>query len=67
MLDNPRALVTSDPGTGKTRSVLDAHMERMHTGKLLVLAPKTILESAWGDDADKFTPFLNWGVSLAGK
>ena len=39
-------MITSDPGTGKTRAVLDAHV--ILGGKTLVLAPLSILEAAWG-------------------
>ena len=52
---NPRVLVTSDPGTGKTRSVLDAYTQRPE-GRMLVLAPLSILQASWGDDIEKFTP-----------
>ena len=48
ILNNPRCLITSDPGTGKTRSVLDAFTQR--GGKMLVLAPLSILEAAWADE-----------------
>ena len=41
--NNPCCLVTSDPGTGKTRSVLDAHVK--WGGKTLVLAPLSILNT----------------------
>ena len=67
LLANPRTLVTSDPGTGKTRSVLEAHTRRQHEGRLLVLAPLTVLESAWEADIDKFAPFLTSAMALAGK
>jgi superfamily II DNA or RNA helicase len=53
---NPRCLITSDPGTGKTRSVLDAI--KHNKNRILVLAPLSILESSWGDDILKFTPYL---------
>ena len=61
--DNPRCLVTSDPGTGKTRSVLDAHRQLNTT--TLVLAPLSILEAAWIDDIKKFQPNINCGVAYA--
>lgn len=65
MVDNTHVFCQSDPGTGKTRSVLDA------IAKLdvwcLVLAPKAILEPAWVDDAKKFTPHLRAVPSYAGK
>jgi len=61
---NPRVLVTSDPGTGKTRSVLDAYMQRPE-GRMLVLAPLSILEASWADDIKKFTPDLTYTVAYA--
>ena len=56
-------LITSDPGTGKTRAVLDAHA--ILGGKALVLAPLSILEAAWGEDISKFQPNINYGVAYA--
>ena len=55
---NPRCLITSDPGTGKTRSVLDAIKDSKT--RTLVLAPLSILESSWGDDIEKFTPDITY-------
>jgi SNF2 family DNA or RNA helicase len=55
------AFITSDPGTGKTASVLVA-LEKMiadgYISRVLVLAPKAIVEAAWGEDAITFTPKL---------
>ena len=56
-------LITSDPGTGKTRAVLDAHA--ILGGKTLVLAPLSILEAAWGEDIYKFQPEIKYGVAYA--
>ena len=56
-------LITSDPGTGKTRAVLDAHA--ILGGKTLVLAPLSILEAAWGEDIRKFQPQIKYGVAYA--
>ena len=64
ILQNPRVLVTSDPGTGKTRSVLDAYAQRC-AGRMLVLAPLSILQASWGDDIEKFTPDLTYTVAFA--
>lgn len=64
ILNNPRVLITSDPGTGKTRSVLDAYAQRRE-GKLLVLAPLSILAASWGDDCTKFQPGLTYAVAYA--
>ena len=60
---HPRCLITSDPGTGKTRAVLDAHVNL--SGKTLVLAPLSILEAAWAEDIRKFQPDINFGVAYA--
>ena len=48
----PRCLITSDPGTGKTRAVLDALDPT--AGATLVLAPLSILEASWVEDIIKF-------------
>ena len=63
ILEKPRCLITSDPGTGKTRSVLDALTSR--GSRTLVLAPLSILEASWGDDIEKFTPELTYVVAYA--
>jgi len=54
----------SDPGTGKTRSCLDAIASR-NAGKTLVLAPKSILVPSWQEDAKTFTPELRTVVANA--
>ena len=56
-------MITSDPGTGKTRAVLDAHA--ILGGRTLVLAPLSILEAAWGEDINKFQPHIKYGVAYA--
>ena len=63
ILNHARCLITSDPGTGKTRSVLDAHNRR--EAITLVIAPLSILEAAWADDIKKFQPTINYGVAYA--
>ena len=63
VIKNPRCLITSDPGTGKTRAVLDAHVTL--GGKTLVLAPLSILEAAWVEDIVKFQPTIKYGVAYA--
>ena len=63
ILKNPRCLITSDPGTGKTRSVLDALINR--GSRVLVLAPLSILEASWADDIAKFTPQITYAVAYA--
>jgi len=62
-----RVLDFSDPGTGKTRPALGAYIRRLNThGKrCLVLATKSILQSAWGDDIDKFFPGTHYDIAYA--
>ena len=62
---NDRVFITSDPGTGKTGSVLTGYARRKQ-GRMLVLAPLSILQSAWVDDCKKFTPELTIGTSTSG-
>lgn len=63
LIDTLRCLVTSDPGTGKTRSVLDFHVKE--EAITLVIAPLSILEAAWVDDIKKFQPNIKYGVAYA--
>ena len=56
-------MITSDPGTGKTRAVLYAL--NPEAGATLVLAPLSILEASWVEDIMKFRPELNYGVAYA--
>jgi len=62
-----RVLDLSDPGTGKTRPALGAYIKRLSNGgkRCLVLAPKSILQPAWGDDIDKFFPGVAYDVAYA--
>ena len=57
----------SDAGTGKTRAWLEVLRARFKQlgGKALVLAPKSILKNAWGDDIRKFTPELTYSIAYA--
>ena len=64
ILATPRCLITSDPGTGKTRAVLDAYASRKE-GRLLVIAPLSILQASWGDDIEKFRPGLTYSIAYA--
>jgi len=47
--------------TGKTRAHLEAFAKRRRKGGgcLLVIAPKSLLETAWQDDAAEFVPDMN--------
>jgi len=64
ILDNKHCLITSDPGTGKTRSVIDAYAQRRKQ-RMLVLAPLSILQASWGDDFSKFQPDISYIVAYA--
>lgn len=62
-----RVFDASDPGTGKTRPAIGAWVERRSQGgkKSLVLAPKSILQPAWGNEVDKFFPGTGYMIAYA--
>ena len=65
-INNDRVLNTSDPGTGKTRGTLEGYLRRSRwheTGRLLVVAPLSILKPAWGDDIKKYFPGLSYAIA----
>lgn len=53
----------SDPGTGKTRGHLEDFART--GGRMLVFGPKSVLQSAWGNDIDKFFPGMTYAVANA--
>jgi len=57
----------SDPGTGKTRAHLEAWAERYKKGggKLLVIAPKTLLKPAWGEEIEEFISKHSYSIARA--
>lgn len=55
----------SDPGTGKTSAHLAIYNGRPSAGRLLVVCPKTLMASAWGNDIDKFYPHLTYSLATA--
>lgn len=65
----PRAHVldASDPGTGKTRVQIEAFNTRRLRGggAMLVIAPKSLLRTAWQDDFKKFAPDIKAVVAPA--
>lgn len=70
ILEREGSLVLSDPGTGKTRCVLDAFVEHRQANpdaRLVVTCPKGIMQAAWGGDIQKFQPHLNVAYSTSGK
>lgn len=62
-----RVFDASDPGTGKTRPAIGAFVERRKQGgkKALVLAPKSILQPAWGNDISQFFPGTSYMCAYA--
>lgn len=65
-VNHPRMIDGSDPGTGKTRSTIEAFARLKAAGMadyMLVLAPLSILRPSWAADCQKFAPHL--GVSVA--
>jgi len=65
----PRGLDYSDAGTGKTRVMIDLFAERRKAGggRALIIAPKTLLEPAWGEDFKKFAPDMELSIAYAVK
>lgn len=61
------ALDFSDPGTGKTRVQIELFTERRRAGGkcALVIAPKSLLRSAWQDDFARFSPGIKSVVASA--
>tara|TARA_R100001460_G_scaffold51865_4_gene90701 strand:- start:2012 stop:3373 length:1362 start_codon:yes stop_codon:yes gene_type:complete len=66
ILNKHKCLITSDPGTGKTRSVIDAFAKLpKDKGRMLVIAPLSILQASWGEDIEKFQKGLSYSVAYA--
>ena len=66
-LQHERVLDFSEPGTGKTRVRLEVFSKRRAkgVGSALVIAPKSLLRSAWEDDCRRYTPWLTTSVAYA--
>ena len=64
---SPVLFDTSDPGTGKTAVQITAYAARRRKkgGKALVIATKSLLESAWASDFQKFAPDMEVAVAFA--
>ncbi|RKY93515.1 MAG: hypothetical protein DRQ01_04590 [Ignavibacteriae bacterium] len=62
-----RVFDMSDPGTGKTRAHLEAWLIRRKKGGgcLLVLAPKSLLQTAWGDEIEEFLPGTTYSIAYS--
>src|SRR5688572_4723316 len=67
MSEHERALDASDPGTGKTRVQIEDFAARRQRGggRALVIAPKSLLHSAWEADIAHFAPALRVSVAHA--
>jgi SNF2 family DNA or RNA helicase len=65
--DLERTFDASDPGTGKTRVVIEIVRRRiLKTGKsVLIVAPKSLLKSAWANDFKKFAPEVSLSIARA--
>lgn len=57
-----RIFNTSDPGTGKTIASLEGY-RRSLKGRMLVLAPLSILKPSWGDDISKFLEGFTYAIA----
>ncbi|HBW09410.1 MAG: hypothetical protein JL55_18660 [Pseudomonas sp. BICA1-14] len=67
-LTHPRMIDGSDPGTGKSRTCLEAFARLKaanQVDRMLVLAPLSILRPSWGKDCTEFTPQLTYSVVTA--
>lgn len=68
ILERDSVFILNDPGTGKTRTVLEAflrHKQDNPDAAMCVIAPLSILEPAWVGDIKKFTPTLRFSVAYA--
>lgn len=62
----PRGNDFSDPGTGKTAVQVWLYDERPQPkGRWLIICPKTLMTSAWGEDIEKFAPRLTVSFATA--
>lgn len=66
-LATERVVDASEPGTGKTRVRLEVFSQRRVKGGgcALVIAPKSLLRSAWEDDCRRYTPWITTSVAYA--
>jgi SNF2 family DNA or RNA helicase len=58
---------TSDPGTGKTLVYLNLidRNNKATQKRALVICPKSLMRSAWGNDIKKFAPWLSTSIASA--
>jgi SNF2 family DNA or RNA helicase len=66
MSSRDRVFDMSDPGTGKTRvEIEDFVNNRQKNRAMLVLAPRSILMNAWGNDLAEYAPDLKVSIAYA--
>lgn len=58
-----RTFDTSDPGTGKTLGVI--HDLDITQGKILIICPKSLMQTVWADEIAQFRPELSTSVCMA--
>ena len=65
--NNDRVFDMSDPGTGKTRAHIEGYARRSKKSKgaALVLAPKSILQPAWGNDIERYAGDMKYVIATA--
>ncbi len=61
----PRGHDTSAPGTGKTRVQIELYRQRSARKRWLIVAPKTLMVPAWGEDIEKYAPELTVSFAFA--
>ena len=66
--ESPLIFDMSDPGTGKTTShllILNDAYSKGENGRTLVVCPKTLMRSAWGNEIDNYFPGLTYALADA--
>jgi len=67
-VNHPLMFCTSDPGTGKTRAIVDGfNASRQFKKRMIVFAPLSILEVSWLADIQQFAPHLTAAVARGSK
>ena len=64
-LTRPRGFDNSAPGTGKTRVEIELYRARKQRKRWLIVAPKTLMVPAWGEDIEKYAPELTVSFAFA--
>lgn len=70
LLEHNAVFDMSDPGTGKTSAhlmALDLVVSEGYDKRTLVVCPKTLMRSAWGNEINQFFPGLSYSLAYAGQ